>query len=161
MSAPKFQMLDEVQCIVSGLKGKIGAVTEWDVGEIRYGVQPAAKEDGTLPEGYDIDESQLELVKEGPEGKRRAAFQKPFKYNFGDDLRDKISGYTGKVVYKAEYLNGCFKYGLQGKYNEKEQKLPQMKTFFEQNLEVVVANPKPVAPEVKRATGGPMTKSIR
>lgn len=36
----------------------------------------------------------------------------------GDEVRDIVSGYTGIVVARTEWANGCVRYGVQGKVKE-------------------------------------------
>lgn len=38
-----------------------------------------------------------------------------FKFNLGDEVVDTITGYTGIVVSRADYLTGCFHYGVQSR----------------------------------------------
>lgn len=35
-----------------------------------------------------------------------------FKYELGDILKDKVTGFTGVVMVRAEYFTGCIHYGL-------------------------------------------------
>ena len=45
-----------------------------------------------------------------------------FKYENGDILKDKVTGYQGVVMVRAEYSTGCLHYGLQG--NELKDGMP-------------------------------------
>ena len=36
-----------------------------------------------------------------------------FKYNLGDELKDKVTGFKGVVMVRAQYATGCVHYGLQ------------------------------------------------
>ncbi len=38
--------------------------------------------------------------------------KKIFKYNLGDRAKDKISGLTGIICARAQYLTGCVHYGI-------------------------------------------------
>lgn len=72
-----------------------------------------------------------------------------FKFNLGSVLKDKITGFTGVVTSRTQWLNACNVYGLQPqKLNE--GKVADRGHFDEPQLEVIEENVfKP-----KRATGG-------
>lgn len=42
----------------------------------------------------------------------------------GDEVEDITTGLRGIVTSRTEYLNQCVRLGVQPRYNEKEQKLP-------------------------------------
>ena len=73
----KFDTGLEVRCRVTGVKGIINARSEWLNGCIRYSVQPPAekKTPTVMPDGWWIDEAQLEVISDGlnkkPIAKRR------------------------------------------------------------------------------------------
>ena len=35
------------------------------------------------------------------------------KFKLGDEARDKITGFTGTVIARIEYINGCIQYEIQ------------------------------------------------
>lgn len=35
-----------------------------------------------------------------------------FKFNFGDEVKDSITELQGIIVARAEYMNGCIRYGV-------------------------------------------------
>ena len=74
-----------------------------------------------------------------------------FKFNLGDKVKDWVSGCTGVICCRTEWLNGCLRYGLQAAIG-KDGKLPDFETVDEGQL-VLVSERK--APVEKKPTGGP------
>lgn len=75
----------------------------------------------------------------------------------GDKVRDKITGFTGIVVAKTEYINGCIQYNVAPKVG-KDNKILEDISIDEQCLEVIKTKKKKVK---KARTGGatrPATK---
>jgi hypothetical protein len=74
-----------------------------------------------------------------------------FKFNLGDRLKDKITGFTGICVYRTQWINNCNVYGLQPESLE-EKGAPRDRHQFDEpqleRLEVSVHQP-------YRETGGP------
>lgn len=58
--------------------------------------------------------------------------------NLGDEAKDTVSGFTGVVVAKHIYLQGCVRVSLQPPV-DKEGKLPEIQAFDEPLLEVINA----------------------
>lgn len=58
--------------------------------------------------------------------------------NLGDLARDTVSGFTGVVVAKHIYLQGCVRVSLQPPVGE-DGKLPEIQSFDEPLLEVINA----------------------
>lgn len=75
----------------------------------------------------------------------------PFKFNLRDEVRDTITGFTGVITARTEWLNGCLRYVVQSKAL-KDGIPAEGQGFDEQQLELVNAYQPPV--ELKR-TGGP------
>ena len=73
------------------------------------------------------------------------------KFNLGDKVKDKITGFKGTITSRTEFLNGCIQYGVQGNL-DKEGKIPEPMGIDEQSLELL--NPPKIKVEPKR-TGGP------
>lgn len=53
---------DEARDTISGLKGKVVAVTEWLYGCRRITIQPRELKDGVPVNSYTLDEGQTELI---------------------------------------------------------------------------------------------------
>lgn len=76
--------------------------------------------------------------------------EKDFKFELGSELRDKITGFSGVVVYRSQWIHGCNVYGL--RFMElKDGKPMDTQQFDEPQLELV----KPKVIEPSRKTGGP------
>ena len=75
----------------------------------------------------------LILLKNGSEFMGRK-----MKFDIGDKLRDKISGFEGIVTAKTEWYNGCKRYRLEpDKLNPETGGLIEDETFDEDQLEKV------------------------
>ena len=68
-----------------------------------------------------------------------------------DQVEDTITGFQGTVVARAEYLNGCVRFGVQPTVTDKG-KLPDWQWIDEQQLNVIEKREQPAA---SAATGGP------
>lgn len=76
-----------------------------------------------------------------------------FKFELGIVAKDKVTGFMGLVVGRAEYLTGCKKYALQPQKLTKDGKVPEWDWVDEMMMEVVKGK------NFKKATkapGGPM-----
>ena len=62
-----------------------------------------------------------------------------FKYNLGDELRDKVTGYSGIVMVQAQYSTGCLHYGLASD-NLKDGATQDWEWFDGSRLELVKEN---------------------
>jgi hypothetical protein len=59
-----------------------------------------------------------------------------FKFTNGDTVKDTITGFSGVIVHRTEYLNGCIRYGVQPK-KLKDGKTIESEMFDEQQLSLV------------------------
>lgn len=74
------------------------------------------------------------------------------KINLGDTVKDSITGFTGVVAVRAEWLSGCARISVQSTKLDKEGKPIELVTFDENQLTLV----KRAKPEyVDRSVGGP------
>lgn len=80
-----------------------------------------------------------------------------FKFELGDRLRDRVSGYEGICDMRGECLNGCLRYSLQAGLKE-DGSMKEGYWIDEGQLEKIDkgVNAKPVK---KSKTGGPVTRS--
>lgn len=88
-----------------------------------------------------------------------------FKFNLGDEVKDSVTGVTGIVSSKTEFLNGCKRYGLE-QPQKKDGSIPDVITVDEQQLLLVKALKvnvgQPLNGEPKKAfTGGPKPAPAR
>lgn len=84
-----------------------------------------------------------------PESKKSDARRQVMKV--GDVVRDKITGFTGVVTSRTEWLNGCVRFGVQSKELH-EGKVVDAQHFDEVQLEEVQDAPK--TSWLQRLTGG-------
>ena len=54
----------------------------------------------------------------------------------GQEVRDRVTGFTGIVTAKVEYLNGCVQYHVRPKVRE-DQKFPEGAYIDQEYLEVI------------------------
>lgn len=62
-----------------------------------------------------------------------------FRFKKGLEATDIISGYTGIIAYRVDFITGCAQYGLQPMMNEKDREshiLPKREQFDENSLEI-------------------------
>lgn len=61
-----------------------------------------------------------------------------FKLDLGKEGKDKITGFTGIIVGRAEHLFGCNTYGLAPKvYDKKNNKRGETEWFDEGRIEII------------------------
>jgi len=78
-----------------------------------------------------------------------------FKYDLGEEVKDKITGYRGVVTFRVEYLTGCRRYGVQSKKLREDK--PQDAVPFDEDQLEPVKKKKPL--EVHRP-GGPQNDRL-
>jgi hypothetical protein len=83
----------------------------------------------------------------------------PFKFELGQHVKDKVSGFNGVVVSRADHITQCNSYGVSPTEITKDGKKPEWEWFDEPRLEV--GNKKKdielVQKEYKK-TGGPRSR---
>lgn len=57
----------------------------------------------------------------------------------GDRVKDRVTGFTGIVVARSEYLHGCRRVGVQPEKLEKDGKPPEAAWFDEPQVDLVKA----------------------
>ena len=73
-----------------------------------------------------------------------------FKYNLGADVKDPLTGYSGIIMCRNQWLHGCNTYGVKSR-QLKEGTPIHLEYFDEGQLELVTDNGK----AEKKTTGGP------
>ncbi len=68
-----------------------------------------------------------------------------FSFNLGDKARDNITGYSGIVTARAEYLTGCRQYLIQSQSISSDGELLNSYWYDEDRMEDVVEESIPVA----------------
>lgn len=77
--------------------------------------------------------------------------------NLGDYARDTITGYTGTVVARTEWINGCVRYIVQS--NQLKDGVPLEPQHVDSQQLEVVKKENPIPSPAK--TGGPMPSAKR
>jgi hypothetical protein len=49
---------------------------------------------------------------------------KMFKFQLGEIIKEKVTGFTGVIICRAEYATGCIQYGVQSRKLDKEGGIP-------------------------------------
>lgn len=76
----------------------------------------------------------------------------PIKLELGDSVRDRITGYSGIVVAKTHWLNGCVRITLQSQKIKDDYTPVESQTFDEPQLELIQAG---AFEKTNPDTGGP------
>lgn len=80
-----------------------------------------------------------------------------FKFQNGQNVKDKVSGLKGIIDCSSIWLNGCVRYSIQPKIKKGEVIKPESWWMDEQQLELIDNG---IAEEIEpQYTGGPSTKS--
>ncbi len=85
------------------------------------------------------------------------------KIKLGDKVRCKITGFTGIVVAKTEFINGCVQYNVAPRWNKTiSNPMEQETSIDEKSLEVFNSIPAKKKRTIKRErNGGAMRKISR
>ncbi len=152
-----YEIGDRVKDKITGFVGICDALSVFGNGITQYRVQAECVADGKPLDPVWFEEPQLELIDEqvipSPD------FDPP-KFNFGDRVKDSVTGYEGVVHTIAYWLHGCIRYGVIGTVLSSHDGGVQMETFDDTYLELVAPTDEP---PVAKKTGGPqrMASSIR
>lgn len=73
-----------------------------------------------------------------------------FKFNLGEEVKDKITGFKGIVICQSKWINGCNTYGA--KSQELKDGLPQDTQYFDEP-QLISLGTSEMTPQ--RTTGGP------
>jgi hypothetical protein len=146
---------DFVEDTLSGFQGHVIHRTKWINGCNRISVQPKAV-DNKIPESYTIDQVQLKLI-EPFEGKRKKKCN--FKFNHGDEVKDILSGFVGRITALASVGAKNKSYYVQGRTTD-PTKMGSDELFTENRLVLVKAAEEfgeLVKDEEIKEPGGPST----
>lgn len=80
-----------------------------------------------------------------------------WKFELGDKVKDRVSGFKGIVTSRTEYLNGCQQYGVAPPI-DKEGKMLDSYNIDGQQLDLVDAGLNKTKPVAKRTTGSAPVK---
>lgn len=146
----KVELGDKVKDTVTGYVGIAVGISEYLWKEGAVGLQVKAK-DGKIDEAEWFDRERVEVVtKKVVTGIKPA----PGIFQFGDEVKDVVTGFKGILVARAMWLHGCNKAQVQPKMKRGATKYPDAKFFDESQLKLVKAKVA-VVKKTKR-TGGPI-----
>lgn len=77
-----------------------------------------------------------------------------FKFELGQIVKDKVTGFIGVVVCRSQYLTGCNRYAIQARIVTPEGKIPEW-VYFDEDLMLVEGEN--INIEIK-LPGGPVAK---
>lgn len=145
MSNFKIDLGAKVRHKVHGFEGTVTARSEHLHACVIYIVQSAQLKDGRPIEAESFDEDSLEVTapstRPGPS---------TFKFELGSKVRDTVTGFTGLVTIRTDWLAGLRRYALKPTILHDGKPIEAM-WADEGLLEVVEA----AEPHVMRKTGGP------
>lgn len=123
---------------LSEIEGYVAMRTENISGWVWLSVQPAVTDDKSKePETVSGDECEWEAV--GGSVPRLADPRVPIaRFELGQRVRDKISGFKGIAIARTEHLNRCWSYDVQAETTKKEDGASGAYESFQSNrLELV------------------------
>lgn len=81
-----------------------------------------------------------------------------FKFSLGSEVKDKITGFTGIVRGRSEYLTGCNTYGIQSQKLTKENVPAKWEWLDEHLIGLVKKNKIKLERKKGQNPGGPLQK---
>ena len=102
---------------------------------IRYMVQPVI-EDGQLPESAMCDGPNLEVIAP-PSNDLPPAVNTLDAIKLGAKVKDILTGYEGIAILRIKHMYSGDRYGVQGPMDKNTRKVPDIKTFDENDLEQI------------------------
>lgn len=108
-----------VRDLSTGLQGTVMSRVTFMNGNLRYNVQPKAKEGSdTIPSSWEIDVQLLEYVEKGiAEGATPCVTDTGIE--LGTEVIDLVSNMKGIATQRHESYNGCVYYAVQSKWDAK------------------------------------------
>lgn len=139
MSTEKIEPGQKVRNRLSGIKGYVGSRTENISGYVWLHVHPAVKdEDATEePKAVASDECEWEAL-EGSVPRLDAPRVAITRFELGQRVKDKVTGFQGIAIARTEHLNRCWSYDVQAEVIKKEDGATGSFESFQSNrLELV------------------------
>lgn len=109
--------------VISGYTGYVDHIAEYPFQARRIGLAPGTlTKSGAVRDTLLFDESQLVIL-----STKKILDQKVanYLYEFGQEVKDPLSGYRGKIAGRATYINGCVRVLVQTKHDNKSGKYPE------------------------------------
>lgn len=139
--------------------GFTGIATSWHDkfdGAPQIGISPPVDDKGNNVEALCFDVAQVEAVESKIHRTIEAVPPAPHSFNLGDEVRDTISGFVGKITDFTTFLNGCVYVQLQPQTTKNE--FPDRVHLPINRVEL--KNPVKAPTEPPRR-GGPVTRAPR
>lgn len=135
-SAFKYELGLEARDPISRFEGIIMARVHHLFGCSQYGLASKKGEDGKIPPTEYFDESRIEIIGDGMKMESIKEFDSIFTHAAGKEAKDKVTGFTGKIVYRVEYMHNSNQYGLIPEVDN-DGKIPQLEQFDEGRIEII------------------------
>jgi len=85
----------------------------------------------------------------------KVSFATIWKFQLGEKVKDRVTGFKGTITARIEYLNGCLQYCVEPKVG-KEGKMEKAQYVDEGQLEFISSKKKDKEKEIKIPLGGDM-----
>lgn len=118
MGKSNFELGKQYRDVISDFVGTAVVRTDYASGNIKITLSAKVDEKGDIKH-HNFDPSSLRDAGSGQE----IAVSKLGKQDvkFGTEYRDRVTGFVGKATQRAEHINGCIQWALDGKVNEKNE----------------------------------------
>jgi hypothetical protein len=143
-----------VEDVTSGFRGFVVARLEYMNNCIRYALQPPLEKGKELGEPITVDGGHLKIIKP-PKGGQAKVVETPNAFKLGVKLKDRLSGLTGIAVVRLKHRHSGDRYGLQPPINKEKGKIPDLRTFEEEDLEQIDPPPVKKAESIAKKPNGP------
>ncbi len=128
---------------ISGFKGVIIARNAHLFGCAQYGLAPQELGSDGAPKNTEFfDESRIEIIDNTNAIYGENNYESIFAIQLGTEVKDKVSGFSGKILVIVEYLHNCSQYYVEPTV-DKDGKPRDGKWFDEGRLETIGEGIKP------------------
>lgn len=151
----------EVRDKVTGFTGTAAAEVEYLYGCNQIGVSPKMSDSGDVKDAEFFDIGRLEYVGDGISAEGGTP-NWPDKVKLGNEIKDKITGFTGIATGRVRYLFGNVSYGIVPKVNDNGE-MKSIQYFDSGRVEVIGRGiaPEEVQVEKKGGISRDMPRGIR
>lgn len=147
----KVDIGDLAKDMVTGFTGVVIGCGEHFHNCDTLGLQPRELINGEPAKVVWFDAPQIELIEKGVV---RVIPTQPSPFKFGDQVKDKISGYKGTVTGITTWLNGCTRLKIESGEITKD-KVPVEEQYFAPT-QLVLVETAPTEKKKEKPPGGPM-----
>ena len=132
----KYKLGSTAKDKLSGYQGTVVARMEWYHGCIRYVVQSPELHEGKPVESQSFDEEQVKVTKTP-----RSDVESNFTYELNSKVKDVVTGFTGRITCRVQWLYGCNRYGVQSE--ELKDGKPIDAVFYDEGMLQLLEAAKP------------------